>query len=172
MRKIVLLGYMGSGKTTVGKLLADSLNLPFRDLDELIEAETNLTIPEIFVSKGELFFRKKEMELLEDTLKAPREFVLSSGGGTPCYGNNMDLIQNHASDVVYLRYTVPELVNRLLKERENRPLLSHINEKDLPEYIGKHLLERAPFYQRATIILDVKDRSPNELAECIKKELV
>ena len=172
MKKIILLGYMGSGKTTVGKLLANSLELPFRDLDDVITTRLHATIPEIFEEKGEIFFRKKEAEILEEILQTPRSLVLASGGGTPCYGNNLDAMLAHGSTVIYLHYSVPALAERLLAQRDQRPMISHISDDDLPEFIGKHLLERSPYYNKADLIIKADGLSPEELLERIRNSLV
>lgn len=171
MNKIVLLGYMGSGKSTVGKMLATALNIPFRDLDEVIETSLNSTIPKIFEEQGEIFFRKKETEILEEILNTPRDMVIAAGGGTPCYGNNMDVMLTHANQVVYLQLSVPELVNRLESGRDHRPLISHLPKEALEEYVGKHLLERSPFYHHATIVIQSDGKTPEEIVEDILKEL-
>ena len=96
--KIVLLGYMASGKSSIGKKLAKILNVPFVDLDDLISEKEKLSIPEIFKTKGEIYFRKKEIENLENFFQKDK-FVLAVGGGTPCYGNNMDLINDNSISI-------------------------------------------------------------------------
>ena len=171
MLKIILLGYMGSGKSTIGKLLASDIGIPFRDLDTVIETSLNTSIPSIFEEKGEIFFRKKEAEILNDLLQTPREMVLATGGGTPCYGDNLRWMLSNGSHVVYLQYSVPELEKRLKLQREERPLISHISDHDLGEFIGKHLLERAPFYTQATIVIKADGKSPEELVGEIKEVL-
>jgi shikimate kinase len=147
--KIVLVGYMGSGKSVIGNTLAGELGIPFIDLDSYIESELHSSIPDIFREKGELFFRKKEHELLQQLLQKHTSFVLSSGGGTPCYSGNMALINNHTPNTFYLKMTIPGLVARLQKEKAHRPLIAHLSDEELPEFIGKHLFERNPFYQQA-----------------------
>lgn len=171
MLKIILLGYMGSGKSTIGKLLASELGIPFRDLDTVIETALNASIPTIFEENGEIFFRKKEAEFLADLLQTPRDMVLATGGGTPCYGDNLKMMLSHGSHVVYLQYSVPELEKRLKLQREERPLISHISDDDLGEFIGKHLLERSPFYTQATTVIKADSKSPEELVKEIKAVL-
>ena len=97
--KIVLLGYMGSGKTTIGMKLAEFLDFDFLDLDHYIEEAEGVSIAEIFQSKGEIYFRKKEHDYLKKILSNKKDFVLSTGGGTPCYGVNMDVILNGTKNV-------------------------------------------------------------------------
>ena len=166
--KVVLIGYMGSGKTTVGKLLAKELNFEFVDLDDYIETRLNEKIADLFVTKGELYFRKKESELLNELLNDNRDLVIALGGGTPCYGVNMDTILQKTDLVFYLKLSIASLIERLHKEKDHRPLIAHLKDEDLPEFIGKHIFERGVFYSRAhfTIIGDYKD------AEAVKEEIV
>ncbi|MBT8206379.1 MAG: shikimate kinase [Eudoraea sp.] len=170
--KIVLLGYMGSGKSTVGQVLAKNLGLQFHDLDALIEAQEGKTIPQIFDQKGELYFRKLEYRVLEEMLNSPADFILALGGGTPCYGNNMSAILKATPAVFYIQLPIPALSKRLLPEKAERPLISHIPDEELPEFIGKHLFERVPFYSRAHHTLKAENKSPEELAEEIEGFLV
>lgn len=156
--KIILVGYMGSGKSAVGKNLARSLGVPFLDLDNYIEKELTTSIKEIFATKGELYFRKKEHECLQKLLQQEGSVVVGTGGGTPCYSGNMKFIVDTTPNVFYLKVSISGLVLRLQKEKEKRPLISDIPDEDLPEFIGKHLFERNPFYTMAhhTIICDGK----------------
>ena len=155
---ISLIGYMGSGKSHVSKLLSSQLRLKLIDLDQHISFKTAMTIPEIFEKKGEIYFRKKEKEILEEILSSEKNAVLSVGGGTPVYYNNMEtIIQN--SESIYLRTSVNNLVDRVSKNKEKRPLLARIPEQDLPEFIAKHLFERQIFYSQAkfTVSTDGKE---------------
>ena len=126
MGTIVLLGYMGSGKSTVGRLLSKRLDLPFIDLDEYIENKLGASVPEIFSSKGAVFFRKKEHQCLHQLLNSDENFVLSLGGGAPCYHNNMEAIHSVTPHTFFLAPSVSELSVRLFEKRNNRPLISHI----------------------------------------------
>jgi shikimate kinase len=170
--RIVLLGYMGSGKSTVGKLLAQHLNFQFLDLDDYIESQLNASISSIFKDKGEIYFRKKETELLHKALHEMDNFVLSVGGGTPCYANNMNIILEETPWVFYLKCSIPTLVKRLSRGKEHRPLIAHLKEEEIPEFIGKHLFERSPFYSRAhkTILCDTK--SAQTISTEIQNDLV
>ncbi len=170
--KIVLLGYMGSGKTTVGKILATALEIPFLDLDDHIEASENSTISEIFESRGEIYFRKKEYEYLKQLLATHDELVLSTGGGTPCYGQNMKTILEGTKNVFYLKVSISELVDRLLPEKDHRPLIKNIRDEELPEFIGKHLFERSFFYQQAHHIIRCDERANEDIITEIKSRLV
>ena len=169
---IVLLGYMGSGKSVAGKALAKSLNKPFLDLDTYIEEELDSTIPKIFRDKGEIFFRKKEHEFLKKALNSNQNLVLSTGGGTPCYSGNMDLLLQATPNVFYLQMSVAGLTQRLAKEKENRPVISHLEEDELQEYIGKHIFERQAFYTRASHTIPCDGKSVEEIVKMISAELI
>ncbi|WP_194850763.1 shikimate kinase [Nonlabens antarcticus] len=167
---IVLLGYMGSGKTTVGQELASVLSYVHIDLDDYIESSENSTIAEIIDQKGIIYFRKQEMTHLEMLLKRSEKTVLSLGGGTPCYYDNMNLVNkcsNAAS--IYLRANVPFLTDRLFIEKEHRPLIRSIDDKEeLAEFIGKHLLERSIFYDMADFTVSIEGKTPQQLAQEIR----
>lgn len=146
---ITLLGYMGCGKSTIGKELAQIMGYVFIDLDNYIETKEGKSITAIFNDKGEVYFRKKENEYLKEILDTKNKIVLSLGGGTPCYGNNMDLV-NSKTYSVYLNLSVDKLTERLYAEKEHRPLISHLNtQNSLNEFIGIHLFERSPYYLKA-----------------------
>lgn len=170
--KIVFVGYMGSGKTTIGKMLAKDLNIKFLDLDEYIEKNEGNTIKAIFSEKGEVYFRKKEFQYLSELLDSNQDFVLSTGGGTPCYGNNMKTILAASFNVFYVKVSISELVFRLSNQKESRPLIKNINLEDLPEFIGKHLFERSFYYNQAPHIAVGDAKSPEKLSSEIKEMLV
>lgn len=156
MKKIILVGYMGSGKTTIGKELADNLQIPFIDLDQYIEVKEQLKITDIFDKKGEVYFRKKEHMYLKELMERTENFVLSLGGGTPCYANNHLYLQSKDVESIYLKASITTLENRLTIST-NRPLLKHVT--NLKEYIAQHLFERNYFYNfsQHTIVVDNKD---------------
>ena len=121
--KIVLIGYMGSGKSAVARALSAKLKLNLIDLDSYIEAQEGLLISELFADKGALYFRKKERFYLQQLLDSEDSMLVSLGGGTPCFSGNMDLIQNSATSI-YLRTSVVTLCKRLLPEKSTRPLIA------------------------------------------------
>ncbi|NJW53986.1 shikimate kinase [Salinimicrobium oceani] len=171
--KIILIGYMGSGKSVVGKALAVQKQLPFLDLDEEISRREKKSIPEIFSDAGEIYFRRKEAEVLKELLEQEANFVLSLGGGTPCYGKNLELIKNAAhTHTVFLKTGLEELTARLIKERENRPL---IQEFDTPallnDFIRKHLFERNYYYNQSDLSLVTDDKSVPQLVTEIENYL-
>lgn len=171
--KIFLLGYMGSGKSTVGKLLASEFDTEFIDLDHEIEEAEQSTITELFEKKGELYFRKSERKHLERLLQKNKNEIISLGGGTPCYGNNLELINKDTDSVsIYLKMSVEKLTERLFEEKDHRPMISHLSEKDkLEEFIRKHLFERGFYYNQSDIVINCDDRSPEEIVATIEERL-
>ncbi|WP_405570386.1 shikimate kinase [Winogradskyella sp. Asnod2-B02-A] len=171
---IVLLGYMGSGKSTLGKELATVLKYSFLDIDDYIIENEKASISDIFKKKGEIYFRKKETEYLKEIISSSKNTVLALGGGTPCYGNNMNfLIDNANVKSFYLKLSIPLLAKRLFLEREHRPLISHINnEEELLEFIGKHLFERSHYYSQAQITLNTDHKTQKEILEDLLVHLI
>ena len=152
---IILIGYMGCGKTVVGKLLSKKLNLNWIDLDQVIELKENMKISKIFKTKGELGFRKIENKVLTEILRKSNKHVISLGGGTPCYYNNMNLITENSKNVFYLKNSVKTLSKRLLNEKKDRPILSEFKTLNkIEEFVSKHLFERMFFYNKASHIID------------------
>jgi shikimate kinase len=160
---IFLVGFMGSGKNWWGSALAERLNIPFADLDKEIELSTGMEIVSIFEEKGEAFFRDKETQVLKSlyehlagkftSFNARDKFataIIATGGGTPCFGENMQWMNQHGL-TVWLNPSIAELVGRLEKETEKRPLLKGKTVEDLTFYIEKKLAERNPFYNLAKI---------------------
>jgi shikimate kinase len=170
--KIILLGYMGRGKSTVGRQLAQKLSLPFIDLDAYIEEQFGSSIPEIFEQKGEIVFRRKEHEYLKEILGQSGDAVIALGGGTPCYSDNMELILGHTQNVFYLRLGIASLAKRLQTEKNQRPLIAHLPDLELPEFIGKHLFERAPFYNKAPHTLQADKMDEDALLATIESKLI
>lgn len=167
--KIVLIGYMGSGKSSVGKKLAAVLGIPFKDMDDEIEKQEGISIPKIFLEKGEIYFRKVEIEVLKNILSKSEGFVLATGGGTPCYADSMNFLLKQKDLVsVYLKTPIDVLTTRLFSEKENRPLLAHLKTEDnLNDFIRKHLFERGYFYNQAALTVENRGESVNETVEKI-----
>ncbi len=153
MRRIILVGYMGSGKTTVGKALSKETGMMFYDLDWYIESRMHKSISQIFAEKGEEGFRKIEYNMLHEVAEF-EDVIISCGGGTPCFFDNMDYL-NQQGDVIYLKATPEVLYKHLLMAKIERPLLKDKTSDELIAYITGHLKEREPFYQKAKHILDV-----------------
>ena len=164
---IVLIGYMASGKSTIGKKLADKLNYGFIDLDHFIESKENLSVREIFKTKGEIYFRKQEALYLTSILQSNDKIVLSLGGGTPCFGNNIEHILNTQNvKSIYLKNSISSLVKKLYKKKAKRPLIAHIETKEaMTEFVAKHLFERVQFYNQSEIHIDTDGKSKRRIVE-------
>ena len=161
---------MGSGKTLVSKELSVLNNFKIFDLDTEISKQNNRSITEIFKEKGEIFFRKTEKEVLEKILSTEKNIILSLGGGTPCYYNNINRI-NEKTISIFLKTNVKTLAQRLSSEKDKRPLIQNISNEDLPEFIAKHLFERNPFYNQAKITINTDNLSAREIAEEILTQI-
>ncbi len=146
---IILVGFMGSGKTTFGKQLAQNLNYSFIDTDQAIEELIEMDIKTIFKTKGELYFRELEHRFIEK-IKVSNT-VISTGGGMPCFYDNMEQL-NQIGITVYLKYSPEELFERLAKDYDKRPLIANISKGELYQYIKDTLKEREPFYLKAHYI--------------------
>lgn len=170
---VILIGYMASGKSTIGVELSKKINFDFIDLDNFIEEREKVKISTIFKDKGEIYFRKIEHQLLKEILNTKTNVVLSLGGGTPCYAGNMNLINtsDHASSF-YLKAKIKTIAERLHKEKDSRPLVAHIDsEEALYEFIGKHLFERAPYYEQSNRSIAIDDLTIEETVEQIVLQL-
>jgi len=170
---IVLIGYMASGKSTIGRVLADNVNYQFLDLDDYIEEKEKMTIVELFKTKGEIYFRKKESIYLKEIIETKDDIILSLGGGTPCYGENMRVLQKAAKvSSIYLKASIGALVDRLENETSKRPLVAHLKTKEeLIEFIGKHLFERNHFYSLANQTMVTDSKSTTEVVKAIRSRL-
>lgn len=171
---ISLIGYMGSGKSTTGRDLAKTLGYEFIDLDQYIENKYELSVSEIFEKFGELGFRKREKETLAEILHKTN-VVLSLGGGTPVYYDNIDVI-NTNSVSIFLRVQLSQLVKRLENKKHTRPLIAHLKDEELMEFIAKHLFERNHFYQKAKHTISITNQSSsevlNQIMDILKKEKI
>lgn len=154
--KITLIGYMGSGKSTIGKILSKKLQLPFYDLDHEIEIYTNLSIVDIFKNKGECYFRKIEHLMLKKILYSKKKYILSVGGGTPMFYNSMQII-NQYSESFYLYMNSLNLSHRLKKEKKKRPIINSLSHNQLNKFIKQHLLERNQFYELSKYKIKIKN---------------
>lgn len=166
--KVVLVGLPGSGKSTFGRYLSSVLGIPFYDLDQLIEEKYQMKIPDIFKKQGEEQFRKWETEALEWILDQDQSFVLASGGGCPCFNNNMDLIKEK-SNSVYLDVPLEVISGRLGTPRfQTRPMFSGLNQREILLKLERLLLDRDYFYNQSKIKLSGEDFS----AELLVSELI
>jgi shikimate kinase len=172
MKKVILIGYMASGKTTVAKILSSELGVSYFDMDTLIENETKLSITALFSEKGEIYFRKVEQELFKSLLGFNQSAIISTGGGTPCYANNHLLLNGPNVISVYLRGSIDVLYKRLLAEKNQRPLVANKTEEELRDFIAKHLFERSYYYNQATFKVTIDGKSPEAIASEIVNLLV
>lgn len=162
---IFLLGYMGSGKTTLGKKLANRLNRPFIDVDAQLELQFGCSIADFFAAHGELAFRREEQRMLHK-LHEEKLAVISLGGGLPCFENNMEVILQLGTSI-YLKRSPGELAQRLAKNKAKRPLIAHLDDEELRDFIKNHLVEREPFYNKASYIAPRNKQTVDELAVII-----
>ncbi len=152
INRVYLLGFMGSGKTTIGRQLSRDLQWKFIDLDDYIEQREGLSIKEIFAQKGEEGFRRIETQALTEIAHIDGA-VIAAGGGTPCFGTNMDTMR--ASGLtIYINVAPADLASRLRKAKDNRPLIAQKTDDELLGYITQKLQEREPFYRRAHMAVD------------------
>ena len=166
--RIFLTGYMGAGKTTTGKIVADVMGYTFIDLDEEIEHLQGCRLSEIFETRGESFFRHLERDTLMGTA-ASRRIVVATGGGCPAYENNMQWM-NENGTTIYLRCHPGVLFHRLAPEKKARPLLSRLSDIELMGYISTHLEERVPAYEKAMIKVNAEE-APEQVAQAIMEKL-
>ncbi len=154
MKRIFLIGYMGSGKTTIGKLLAERLLLQFIDVDLFIENRYRRSVGQLFEDKGETGFREIERRALEE-ISGFENVVVSTGGGAPCFFDNMKMM-NEFGLTVYLKVSESELAGRLVHAKHNRPLIKNKDRAELKVFIAQSLEKREPFYRQAKLVFDAE----------------
>jgi shikimate kinase len=164
--KIFLIGFMGSGKTHWGKLLSQKLGMPFFDLDSQIVNAEERSINEIFDKEGEEYFRVKEKEVLHIITESHATFVMACGGGAPCYFNNIDYM-NRSGATVWLNTPAAVLFTRLIKEKEQRPLVKSLSDEQLKNFIHRKFADRKIYYEQADIIIEEDGITIDELIEKI-----
>ena len=164
--KIFLLGYMCSGKSTLGPRLSGCLDIPFLDLDTEIEKAEGNSISRIFEEKGEEHFRRIEKTTLANLIRSVPDFVMATGGGTPCFFNNMELMKKNGV-TIYLDVPVKELVRRNIRTRERRPLLRRMSDLEMQSFITSQLKERSVFYKKANKTM--RDENPD--LDLLEKEI-
>ena len=160
---------MGSGKTHWGRLLSAKLQLPFSDLDTVIVEKEKMTVSEIFAEKGEEYFRYQEKEELEDIVREQEHFILSCGGGTPCFFNNIEFMKKHGK-VVWLNTSIDVLQQRLVKEKMSRPLIREIGDDELKRYIIRKLSERKMYYEQADVMVSEESVTLEQLIVLLFEE--
>jgi shikimate kinase len=163
---IFITGYMGAGKTTLGKLLAEKIGYHFYDMDEMIEISTGYSIDSYFEKFGEKSFRQKECELLLSHLD-DRMTVIATGGGTACYADNMALM-NRNGITIYIETKLETILNRLAGKIHQRPLLKNIPADQLPAFIREHMEKRKEFYSLAQIRVDGEEIDMEALVDAVR----
>lgn len=165
--RVFLIGFMGSGKTHWGKQLALKLSIPFFDLDEVIVQNEGKPVKDIFADCGEEYFRIVEKDTMESLIDENESMVLSCGGGTPCFFNNIETMKKYGV-VVWLNTHVEIILQRLMKEKASRPLVKNIADEDMKAYIIRKLNERRMYYEQADVILDNENSiSMNEFIQTV-----
>jgi shikimate kinase len=167
--KIFLIGFMGSGKTHWGNRLAEKMQLPFFDLDSVITQKEQKSISDIFSEKGEEYFRYLEKEVLEELVLGEERFILSLGGGTPCFFNNIEFMKKYGK-VIWLNTSVDVLKQRLIRERIIRPMIKNVSEADLKSYIIRKLGERKMYYEQADLMVHEEGIQLEPLIELLLKD--
>ena len=154
-------------------LSQENIGFNFIDLDAYIEQKQQASISEIFNSKGEIFFRKIESEAVKQLCEQSDSLVLALGGGTPCYSDTMQFLVNHPNvKTVSLNLSIKNLSERLIHEKAKRPLISNLSNENIPEFIAKHVFERAFYYNQAEIALQTDFLDEDEIVDIIKAKLL
>lgn len=169
MKRIFLIGYMGAGKTTVGRKLAKEMNLSFIDLDLYIEGRYHRSIRQLFAERGEEAFRDIEKRLLYEVAEF-EDVLVSTGGGTPCFFDNMEFM-NMAGTTIYLKVSVDELASRLESCKQTRPVLQNRSGEELRSFIKENLEARTAFYEKANIIYDAEQMMTEADVQAITENL-
>ncbi len=172
LMNIILMGYMGSGKTIIGLELSRRLGLKLIDLDLYIEENEKLSVQSLFKLKGDLYFRNIETKYLKKILRENKNIILSLGGGTPCYNNNLEIISSSYNLTFYLKNSNIQLAKRLINEKEKRPIISEIDsEEKMIEFVSKHLFEREYFYMKSGFTINCNDQDPERICDKIISNL-
>ncbi len=166
MDRIYLIGYMGSGKSTLGLALAKALNREFIDLDNLIQSRSDKSIPQLFYQYGEEIFREVEASALHKTFLMSK-IVVGTGGGAPCFYSNMDEMNRHGM-TIYLKIAPDLIVDRIIKDQNVRPLLANKSKDELILYIQNHMNLRKQYYERATLIINADQKVPDLVANILQ----
>ncbi len=164
--KIFLIGFMGAGKTHWGRLLSEKLGIRFFDLDDQVTEHAGKSIPEIFATEGEEQFRLQEKDVLHIITESHDNFVMACGGGSPCYFNNIDYM-NQAGTTVWINTAGTILFQRLIAEKEKRPLIRDLSDDQLKAFINKKFADRKIYYEQADVKVDEEHVELDKLIETI-----
>ena len=165
--KIFLIGYMGCGKSSLGRKIAKAANMQFVDMDSMIEQKEGASVSDIFAYAGEEYFRRTERNLIEELAQSEDDMVISTGGGVPTWQDNMERM-NSIGESFYLRRSAQQIASRLSPHgRQKRPKLRGLSDEELVEFMTRNMAEREPFYQKATHVVECADKSDDSLIEYI-----
>ncbi len=164
--RIFLIGFMGSGKTHWGRLLSQKLGLPFFDLDEQVSEQAGKSIAEIFATEGEERFRLMEKDVLHIITESHESFVMACGGGSPCFYNNIEYM-NQSGTTVWINTPATVLFQRLIKEKENRPLIRDLSDEQLRNFIQRKYADRRIYFEQAGLVVEEEDVQLDRLIEQI-----
>ena len=164
---IILTGYMGCGKTEIGSRLSQKLGMKFIDFDQYIEKKEGFSVTDLFEKKGNIYFRKVESKYLNEIIYKDN-YIISLGGGTPCYHENHKIFNINNNISFYLKYSRKNLSKRLFTIKKNRPLISKFkSEEKLLEFVSKHLFEREYYYSMAKNTINCDDKSIDQIGKQI-----
>lgn len=168
---VFLIGYMGCGKSKLGRKLAPALNYKLLDTDKVIEGQVGMSVADIFAEKGEPWFRAQERALLESFANLSEDVIVSTGGGMPCKADNMSVMRQ-IGITVYLKRTPENIVSRISEHgRWKRPAIRGMNDEQLLNYIQANLPNREPIYSQASLIIDCSIMRDEEIIEKIKRHI-
>lgn len=169
--KLFLVGYMGCGKSTLGRKIAKATGYAFVDMDSTIESREGASVADIFHYEGEEYFRKAERQLLEELAQKEEDMIVSTGGGTPVWRDNVEFM-NVAGHTVYLRRTAEQIASRLSPHgRQKRPKLRGLNDEELVAFMKTNMAEREPYYAKASVVIDCEKYSDAEIIEMILQQI-
>ncbi len=154
VNRVFLIGYMGSGKSTIGRFIAKDMNWQFIDMDDYFEQKAGCTISQFFADKGEEEFRKAEAKVLKE-LATKENVIIATGGGSPCFFDNIDVMRS-AGLTIYIEVTPEELAARLKGAKSKRPIIANKTDEELTSFISSQLEKREPFYKKAEMTVDGK----------------
>lgn len=167
--KLFLVGYMGCGKSSLGKKIAKAMGIRFIDTDAEVESREGATIADIFHYEGEEYFRKSERYIIEELAASDEDMVISTGGGVPLWEDNME-VMNQSGVTLYLKRTAEQIASRLSPHgREKRPKLRGLNDEELVVFMRENMAQREPYYCKATLTIDCTPMSDAELVTMIKE---
>ena len=169
--KLFLIGYMGCGKSSLGRKLAKVANMEFMDMDSIIEQREGASISDIFYYQGEEYFRQAERSVVEELVAADYQGIVATGGGLPTWGDNMARM-NEVGYTIYLRRSPEQILSRLSDYgREKRPMFRGKSDEELLSFMHEHIAQREPYYAQAKMVIDCDTMSDDDVVGCISNSL-